>query len=113
MLFGISFPLLDFGSVNQSIRAAKEARKQADATKAQTAQQVEQQVAQAYSDLQAALDSAASYKTEILDPSSKLLDMAKLGYEQGATGILPVIDAESTIRNARTSGALPATPTIT
>ena len=26
--------------------------------------------------------------------------MAKLGYEQGATGILPVIDAESTIRNA-------------
>ena len=27
--------------------------------------------------------------------------MAQLGYQQGATGILPVIDAESTIRNAR------------
>ncbi len=100
-LFGLSFPLLDFGSVSQSIRSAKESRKQVDAQQLQTKQQVAQQVAQARTDLDVALQAAAGYKKEILDPSVTLLAMARLGYEQGATGILPVIDAESTIRNAR------------
>ena len=58
-------------------------------------------MSQAHSDLKIAIESAASYRTEILEPSIKLLEIAKLGYQQGATGILPVIDAESTIRNAR------------
>ncbi len=101
LVFGVSFPLIDFGSVSQSIRSAKESRKQADAQQEQTRQQVAQQVAQAHADLEIAIQSAAGYKREILDPSVTLLGMARLGYEQGATGILPVIDAESTIRNAR------------
>jgi len=100
-LFGLSFPLLDFGSVSQSIKSAKESRKQTEAQQLQTQQQVAQQVAQAHADLQVALESASGYKKEILDPSVTLLGMAQLGYQQGATGILPVIDAESTIRNAR------------
>lgn len=100
-LFGVSFPILDFGSVNQSIRAAKESKKQAESSQKQTEQQVLQQVAQGRSDLEIALQGASSYKKEILDPSVTLLGMAQLGYKQGATGILPVIDAESTIRNAR------------
>lgn len=100
-LFGISFPLLDFGSVKQSIKSARESRRQVDAVQTQTKQQVLQQTAQAHADLENALQAAASYKREILDPSVTLLDMAQLGYKQGATGILPVIDAESTIRNAR------------
>ncbi|MFI5386738.1 MAG: TolC family protein, partial [Fimbriimonadales bacterium] len=100
-LFAISLPILDFGSLNESIRSSKEARKQVEAQHAQTQLQVLQQVAQARSDLENALQAAASYKKEILDPSVTLLGMARLGYQQGATGILPVIDAESTIRNAR------------
>lgn len=100
-LFGISLPLLDFGSVKQSIKSARETRKQVDSQQAQTKQQVLQQTAQAHADLDNALQAAASYKKDILDPSVTLLDMAQLGYRQGATGILPVIDAESTIRNAR------------
>ena len=101
LIFGLSFPLLDFGSVSQSVRAAKETRKQVQAQEVQTQQQVAQQVAQAHADLESALQAASSYKKEILDPSETLLTMARLGYSQGATGILPVIDAESTIRNAR------------
>ena len=100
-LFTANIPLLDFGSIRQSIRAARETRKQSEAVQEQTKRQIEQQVAQAYSDLELALESAADYKKEILDPSVTLLSMAQLGYQQGATGILPVIDAESTIRNAR------------
>jgi cobalt-zinc-cadmium efflux system outer membrane protein len=97
----VSIPILDFGGIGQTIKAAREQRKQAEAQRLQTQQQVTQQVSQAYSDLQIAVTAAASYKAEILTPSVTLLEMAKLGYQQGATGILPVIDAESTIRNAR------------
>ncbi len=101
LLFGASFPLLDFGSVKQSIRAAEKTQTQAAAQEQQTRQQVEQEVAQAHSDLASAVDAASSYKKEILDPSTQLLSMAQLGYQQGATGILPVIDAETTLRTAR------------
>ena len=101
LLFSVSFPLLDFGSVSHSIRAAKELRKQAEAVQLLTQQEVSRQVAQAYEDLKTAIESANSYKKDILDPSVTLLGMAQLGYQQGATGILPIIDAESTIRNAR------------
>jgi outer membrane protein TolC len=101
MVFGLSFPLLDFGSVGHSIRAAKELKKQADAVKIQTEHEVIRQVAQAYTDLKYAIEAASSYKKDILYPSVTLLSMAQLGYQQGATGILPIIDAESTIRNAR------------
>ncbi|MHB8637510.1 MAG: TolC family protein [Fimbriimonadaceae bacterium] len=101
LIFTANIPLFDFGSINQSIKAARETRKQTAALEAQTRQQVAAQVAQAHSDLELALEAAADYKKEILDPSVTLLGMAQLGYQQGATGILPVIDAESTIRNAR------------
>jgi outer membrane protein TolC len=101
LIVGFSFPLLDMGSVNQSIRAARATRKQTEAQQEQTRQQVMQQIVQARTDLDVANQAAASYKKEILSPSETLLSMAKLGYQQGATGILPVIDAESTIRNAR------------
>lgn len=101
MVFSLSFPLLDFGSVKHSVNAAKELRKQTEAIKVQTEQEVSRQVAQAYTNLKIAIESAASYKKDILDPSLTLLTMAQLGYQQGATGILPIIDAESTIRNAR------------
>lgn len=101
LMFGVNFPLVDFGSVSQSVRAAKQTRKQAEAQRTQTLQQIQQQVAQAYTDMDTALKAAASYKSEILDPSVTLLEMARLGYKQGATGILPVLDAESTIRAAR------------
>ena len=101
VIFSASIPVFDFGSITHQIRAARESRKQAEALQEQTRQQIEQQVATAYSDFQVAEQSAADYKREILDPSITLLSMAQLGYQQGATGILPVIDAESTIRNAR------------
>ncbi len=101
LVFVMRFPLLDLGSLRNSIKSAAEAKKQADAQLRQTEQQVSQQVAQAYTDYNQARKQAVSYFTEILTPSIKLLAMAELGYKQGATGILPVIDAETTLRNAR------------
>lgn len=97
----IRFPLLDLGSVRETIRAAQANRRQAEAQALQAGQQIEQQVAQAYADFQQARQLASQYQTDILTPSSTLLDLAQIGYQQGATGILPVIDAETTLRNAR------------
>jgi cobalt-zinc-cadmium efflux system outer membrane protein len=102
VMLSVSFPLLDFGTTHYSIKAAEETRKQAVAQKDQAEQQVVQQVAQAYQDTEQAQSLLASYLTDILDPSITLREMAQLGYTQGATGILPVIDAETTLRNART-----------
>jgi cobalt-zinc-cadmium efflux system outer membrane protein len=102
VLLSVRFPLLDFGSTRNAIRSADETRKQAVAQKEQSEQQVIQQVAQAYLDITQSQSLLASYVTDILNPSIKLRDMAQLGYKQGATGILPVIDAETTLRAART-----------
>jgi outer membrane protein TolC len=101
VLLGITLPLLDFGSVHNSVKAAEESKKQAVAQQQQAEQQVRQQVAQAHTDFTLAQQLAASYQTDILSPSVTLLSSAQLGYKQGATGILPVIDAETTLRNAR------------
>ena len=102
VLLTVRFPLFDFGSVRYSVKAAEETRKQATAQKEQTEQQVIQQVAQAFQDSMQAQTLLSSYLTDIVNPSVSLRDMAQLGYKQGATGILPLIDAESTLRNART-----------
>jgi len=97
----MKLPLLDLGSIRQSIKAASETKKQAIAQQTQAEQQVSQQVAQAYTDYTVARKQATSYFSQILTPSIGLLGIAELGYKQGATGILPVIDAETTLRNAR------------
>jgi outer membrane protein TolC len=102
VLLGIRLPLLDLGSVSNSIRAAEEARKQAQAQEQEAELQVTQQVAQGYTDYTQARELQASYQTDILAPSGTLLTAAQTGYKQGATGILPVLDAETTLRNART-----------
>ena len=101
VLLSVKFPLVDFGNIRHSVKSAEETRKQAVAQKDQVEQQVAQQVAQAVLDSVQAQTLLTSYLNEILNPSVKLRDMAQLGYRQGATGILPLIDAETTLRNAR------------
>lgn len=103
VVVALHMPLLDFGTVRNSIAAAAAAKRQAEAQQKASDQQVAQQVAQAYTDYTQAQQLSGSFQTDILAPSTTLLAMAQLGYKQGATGILPVIDAETTLRNARTS----------
>ncbi len=102
LLLSISLPLFDLGATRNLTRAAEETHKQVAAQKAQAEQRVTQQVAQAVRDESQAQTQLSSYLNDILKPSQKLLDMAQIGYQNGATGILPVIDAESTLRSART-----------
>ena len=85
-------PLLDFGAVHNAIKAAEAAKKQAEAQEIAAEQTATQQVAQAYADLIQAQELAAGYRSEILSPSGTLLTVAQQGYQNGGTGLLPVID---------------------
>jgi cobalt-zinc-cadmium efflux system outer membrane protein len=102
VLLGMRLPLLDLGGVRNAIKSAEAAQKEAEAQEQQAEQQVTQQVALAYADLTQAQMLTTSYPSEILSPSGSLLTVAQEGYQRGGTGILPVIDAQSTLRNART-----------
>jgi cobalt-zinc-cadmium efflux system outer membrane protein len=102
VVVGLQLPLFDLGSIRSQVHAARSGVDQAQAQMEQAKEQVAQQVEQAYRDYNLAQTQAAGYNKEILQPSVTLLNMAQLGYHQGATGILPVLDAESTLRNART-----------
>ncbi|MDE2125524.1 MAG: TolC family protein [Armatimonadetes bacterium] len=101
VMLAVSLPLFDLGSIHHSIRSAEASQRQAGALETQLRQQVAQQVAQAYTDFVTARRQSLSYQADILNPSETLLGMAETGYKQGATGILPVIDAQNTLRNAR------------
>ncbi|MCA1596574.1 MAG: TolC family protein [Chloroflexi bacterium] len=102
IVLGVHVPVLDFGSIRNSVTAAQQTLIQARAQEQQAELQVAQQVSQAFTDYAQARQLAASYRSNIVTPSVSLLSMAQLGYRQGATGILPVIDAETTLRSART-----------
>lgn len=102
VLIGIRMPLLDFGAVRNSIKAAAAAQRQAEAQERAAEQTVTLQVAQAYTDLTQARELAASYRSEMVSPAGTLLTAAQQGYRQGGTGLLPVLDAQTTLRTART-----------
>ena len=101
VIVGLSVPIVDFGANRNAIQSADQAKKQAEFLLQQAQQQVAQQSAQAYTDYTQAEQLTAAYPAQILNPSETLLNMSEVGYKQGATGILPVIDAENTLRNAR------------
>lgn len=101
VILSASLPLLDFGSVRQSIRSAAASRRQAQAQERQQELQVQQAVAQAYINYQQALAIAATFPQEVITPSTDVLNMVQQGYKQGGSGILAVIDAESTLRTNR------------
>ena len=100
-MLGVHLPLLDLGVIRQTIKSAEESRRQAEFQRRSSEEQVRQQVAQAFSDYVQAQAAAQRYAAQIVAPSETLLGKAQIGYQEGATGILPVLDAESTLRNAR------------
>jgi outer membrane protein TolC len=102
LVLSIHMPLVDFGANRYQVRSAEQGRKQAAAQLKVIQQQVVQQVNDAVVSLQQAREQLNGYSADILKPSITLREMAQAGYREGATGILPVIDAETTLRSART-----------
>jgi outer membrane protein TolC len=102
VVVSMHMPLVDLGTTRNQVRSAEESKKQAAAQLKAIQQQTAQQVNDAIAGLVQARAQLEGYTADILKPSITLREMAQAGYREGATGILPVMDAESTLRTART-----------
>lgn len=101
VMFSITMPLFDFGSIRGAVNKAKEDAKVQDAQIVQAQQQVRLDVQNAYTALMQAQRLVASFQDGILPRSQTLLDQVQQGYALGASSILDVIDAQNTYRTAR------------
>jgi outer membrane protein, heavy metal efflux system len=98
----VSLPVLDWGSVKADVRRAESEamsrEKQVEAVMNSVALDVELAVQQ----VNAASQVVREFQSGILDKSEELARMARVGYEKGATGYLEVLEAQRTLRSAKT-----------
>jgi cobalt-zinc-cadmium efflux system outer membrane protein len=93
---GIDIPIFDFGSNRAAVHQAQaDARgQQAQLDEALRAARLE--ISAALSDLQTAQIAVQSFDQGRLSNAKQLLDMAQIGYAQGANSYLELLDAQST-----------------
>jgi cobalt-zinc-cadmium efflux system outer membrane protein len=94
----LSLPHLDWGG-------AKAERQRAQAVVAAREQQVEVvrsnsrlEIANALTEVKSAQLQASEYRQQVLEQSRKLADLAMLGYREGASAFMDVLDARRTLR---------------
>ncbi len=99
---GISLPVFDWGSAKGERRRAESAAqsqaKQLEAVRNQVALEVQQAVQQA----RISARIVKEYQGGIITESEQLAAKAQEGYAKGATGYLDVLEAQRTLRSART-----------
>lgn len=99
----LSLPILDWGSAKAERRraqtAAQSQEKRLEAVRNSAALDVEQTIQQA----QATSQIVQEYQGGILEKSEQLAQMARTGYEKGATSYLEVLEAQRTLRSTRTA----------
>ncbi|NCQ31412.1 MAG: TolC family protein [Armatimonadetes bacterium] len=100
---GLTVPGWDWGSVRGQVREAQAnlAEQRALLTAAQNAVSLE--VEAALRRLQTSREIVQRYQTQVVPDAEELMKMTQVGYEQGATGYLEVIDAQQSLTDARTA----------
>lgn len=102
--FGIALtlPLFDYGSRHHRIRQVEEAaRAQADRITA-VHNQVRQEVKQALAQVRAAEAVLKEYAQGLLEQSRRLLEASRVGFQEGKTSIIAVLEAQRTYRGVQT-----------
>ena len=102
---GVVFPLFDFGRVKSDSASAKAAVKEQQATLDETTRVAKLDVETAYRNLEQARKVVESFQNGRLDRSKRLLDMAQIGYAQGANTYLELLDAQQIYRTEQTDYA--------
>lgn len=97
----VTIPLLDWGSVRSDVRRAEAEAKSRDKALEAVRNAVALDVEQALRTVSASSRIALEYKGDILEKSERLAQMAKTGYEKGATGYLEALEAQRTLRSVR------------
>lgn len=95
---GITIPLIDYGGRRNRIRQAEEsARAQSDRI-AVARNQVKLEIEQALARVHASADVIKSYRQGVLEQSRRLLEGSRIGFQEGKTNIVAVLEAQRTFR---------------
>jgi outer membrane protein TolC len=100
--FGLLFPLIDFGRNRADASNAKAALTEQEAVIAEIQRTALLEVETAYRTLQQARQAVESFRGGRLDNSKELVDLAQIGYGQGANTFLELLDAQQVFRNEQT-----------
>lgn len=99
---GVSLPLLDFGARRNQVRQAEQSARAQEARIAATQSQVRQEVAQALARLEAAQTIAQNYRSGVLDQARALLEASRVGFREGQTSVVALLEAQRTFRSVET-----------
>lgn len=98
---GITLPLLDYGSRRGRVRQAEEAsRAEAERTEA-TRLLVQQEVAQALARARGAKAILNTFPQGLLEDATRLLRASRIGYEEGKTSVVQLVEAQRTYRQVQ------------
>lgn len=98
----LNLPITDWGSAKADIRRAETAAKSQEKRAQAVANQVTLDVEQALQQVRTASRVVQEYQGGILERSERLMQMARTGYERGATSLLEVLEAQRTLRSTQT-----------
>jgi outer membrane protein TolC len=99
---GLLFPLIDFGRNRADAFSARSAVTEQDAVIAETRRIALLEVETAFRNLQQARQAVESFQSGRLDNSKELVDLAQIGYSQGANTFLELLDAQQVYRSEQT-----------
>ena len=92
----LTFPLLDYGSIQAATRAARAALDEQSAVLDETRRKVRLDVETACILLEQARSAVRSFEDGRLDRARELLEMLRVGYGRGASSYLELLDAQRT-----------------
>ena len=109
----VTMPIFDFGSIKHERRAAQAESRAQQATVDLLRKQVSTQVEQAMLRLQQQWQNVERYRSGIVPQTLDLLRKTQIGYEQGASSYLEVLEAQRTFRQVQNEYLQALTGTLT
>ena len=109
----VTMPIFDFGSIKHERRAAQAEAQAQQAEVELLRRQISTQVEQALLRLDQQWQNVARYRSGIVPQTLDLLRKTQIGYEQGASSYLEVLEAQRTLRQVQNEYLQALTGTLT
>jgi len=98
LAISLTFPQLDWGGLKATEERAQALVKAAEQAREVAANSARLDIANALIALRAAQTEAREYRQKVLEQSTRLADLSLVGYKEGASTFLDVLDAQRTLR---------------
>lgn len=98
LAISLSFPQLDWGGLQANQQRAEALVKAAEQTREVVANSARLDIANALIAFRAAQAQTAEYRQKVLELSNRLADLSLVGYKEGASTFLDVLDTRRTLR---------------